>query len=120
MSPKAKLAEYVRLNGKYLKEAERFLAKGDLVQASEKLWGATAEIVKAVAAERGEELGTHRSIGEFITKLHKEHPEWSLIMAFNFANSLHTNFYENYLPKEHVETGATVVREFVSKLKTLL
>ncbi len=29
---------YLKLNRKYLSEAEGFLAKGDAVQASEKLW----------------------------------------------------------------------------------
>jgi len=31
-------------------------AKGDYVQASEKAWGAAAQIVKAVAAKAGKEL----------------------------------------------------------------
>ncbi len=54
-----KTGEYVRLNGKYLAEALSLLRKGDLSQASEKLWGAFAEMVKAVAAQRGVALGTH-------------------------------------------------------------
>jgi hypothetical protein len=37
----------VDLNRKYLKEGEEFLLKGDRVQASQKLWGASALIVKA-------------------------------------------------------------------------
>lgn len=36
----------LRLNGKFMREAEELLAKGDYVQASEKLWGAAAEISK--------------------------------------------------------------------------
>ena len=37
----------------YLSQASEELAKGDLCQASEKGWGAAAEMVKAVAAVRG-------------------------------------------------------------------
>ncbi|MEM2989070.1 MAG: PaREP1 family protein [Candidatus Bathyarchaeia archaeon] len=55
-------ADYLRLNSKYLKEAEGLLAKGDYPQASGKLWGAFVEAVKALAAEEGVGLGTHRSI----------------------------------------------------------
>lgn len=49
MASKTKEAHYRRLNGKYLKDADALLQKGDYVQASEKLWGAAAEIVKPVA-----------------------------------------------------------------------
>jgi len=113
-------AQYTRLNGKYLKYAEGFLRKKDYAQASEKLWGACAEVIKAVAAKRGKQLGTHRSIGEFVTKLHKEHPDWNLIDSFNIASNLHVNFYEDYLPPEHVLRSEKVVKEFVKRLRTLL
>jgi len=79
MASKSKEAHYRRLNGKYLKDAEELLQKGDYAQASEKLWRACAEVIKAVAAKRGKELGTH-SLGEFVTKLHNEHPDWNLLI----------------------------------------
>jgi hypothetical protein len=47
----ARAQEYLRLNDKYLKEAEALLEEGDYVQASEKFWGVAAGIVKAVAAK---------------------------------------------------------------------
>ena len=109
-------AEYQRLNAKYLAEADELLAKKGCSQASEKLWGATAEIVKAVAAKRGVSLGTHRSIGEFVDLLHKENPRWGLREAFAFANSLHTNFYEDWLTEEFVLDASGRIRDFVSKL----
>lgn len=117
---KARQAEYERLNGKYLREGQQLLAKGDYAQASEKFWGAAAEIIKAVAARRGVALGSHRSLGEFIEKLHKEHPDWNLMRAFNAANSLHMNFYEDWLPPNIVRDGAEAVRDLVEKLRTLL
>ncbi len=111
---------YVKLNGKYLRDSQRLLDKRDYAQASEKLWGAMAEIIKAVAAKRGVELGTHRSLGEFVSRLQKEHPEWDLVPAFGLGNTLHTNFYEDWLPPDHVELYANVVREFIERLRTLL
>jgi hypothetical protein len=117
---RSKEARYARLNGKYLRDAEELLRKKDYAQASEKLWGACAEVIKAVAAKRGKELGTHRSIGEFVTKLHREHPDWNLIDSFSIASSLHVNFYEDHMPREHVLRGEKIVKEFVKQLKTLL
>lgn len=113
------LERYLELNGKYLRDADELIAKKDFVQASEKFWGATAEIIKAVAAKRGISLGTHRSLGEFITTLQKEHPEWDLIVPYQVANSLHMNFYEDHLPREHVLKAAEVVKDLVAKLRNL-
>jgi len=48
-----KRAEF-HLAKRLLKEAEELLARGDYVQASEKAWGAAAQIVKA--AKKGKEL----------------------------------------------------------------
>jgi len=120
MTSETRQTEYERLNYKYLKEAEDLLSRKDYAQASEKLWGASAEIVKAVAAKRGVSLGTHRSIGEFVDKLHREYPDWHLREAFAYANSLHTNFYENWLTEEFVIEATEKIRQFIHKLKSLL
>jgi len=120
MSTRSRLKEYRRLNGKYLAEAQLLLSKGDYAQASEKYWGAAASMIKAVAARRGARLGSHRSLGEFIVKLDREHPSWSLIRDFHAASDLHTNFYEDTLPREIVEDGAEAVEDLVHKLRSLL
>ncbi|MEM3086421.1 MAG: PaREP1 family protein [Halobacteria archaeon] len=113
-------ATYLRLNGKYLTDAEKLLAEGDYPQASEKFWGACAEAIKAVAARKGKRLGSHRSLAEFIETLDADHPEWGLPRLFNAANSLHANFYEDWLTPKVVEDGAEAVREMVTRLKRLL
>ena len=43
-------------------QAYEEFAKGDFVQASEKGWGATAQIVKAIAQERGWSHNSHRDL----------------------------------------------------------
>lgn len=111
---------YLRLNGKYLAEAKDLISRGDFVQASEKLWGAAAEMVKAVAAKRGFELGTHASLWEYVSKLDAEHPEWKLRRDFSYAGNLHQNFYEDWLPGDYVTEGLQIVTEFAKKLRTLL
>jgi len=60
------------LSEKYLAEAKEFLDKGDLVQASEKLWGATALTVKTIAAKRGLKLEKHGSLWYFVSEISKE------------------------------------------------
>lgn len=96
------------------------LAKGDYVQASEKLWGAAAQVVKAVAAKRGRALGMHRSLSQLVEELHQQHPSWGLIDAFAHANNLHVNFYEDHLTPGVICRGAEQVERFVARLRTLL
>jgi hypothetical protein len=120
MTTREKEIRYRRLNGRYLKDAEQLIKKGDYAQASEKLWGAAAEIVKAVGAKHDVELGTHASLWEYVSKLDKENPGWNLRRDFSYAGNLHQNFYEDWLPKEYVKDGVTIVKGFVKKLETLL
>lgn len=110
---------YLELNGRYLREAEERLRVKDYLQASEKLWGAVAEIIKAIAAKRGINLGTHRGLGDFVSRLQKEHPELDLITPYQVANSLHLNFYEDHLPEDQVLKNAEIIRSFVKSLRGL-
>jgi hypothetical protein len=111
---------YLDLNRKYLKEAEGFLVKGDSVQASEKLWGASAEIVKAVAAHRELELKTHADLWAFTTKLSSELGDPEILRLFATANFLHQNFYENVMTLEAVRASAEAVKQFIEKVEKLL
>ncbi len=63
-------AEFHRnLAERFLREAEELLARGDYVQASEKAWGAAAQIVKAVAAKKGKELKSHGDLWRFVLEV---------------------------------------------------
>jgi len=114
-----KVETYLNLNRKYFKEAEDLLARGDSVQASEKLWGAAAEIVKALAAKRGVELRTHTDLWNFMTKLRDELKDPEVTKLFAVANALHQNFYEASMTAEAVKDGAEAVRQLMDKLKDI-
>ena len=51
---------YQQASQRFLAQARQELAVGDLPQASEKGWGATAQILKAIAEQRGWEHNRHR------------------------------------------------------------
>ena len=110
---------YLDLNRKYLSEGGRLLAKGDPVQASEKFWGAAAEMVKAVAAGRGVELRTHADLWTFVTKLRDELNDPEITRLFSIAGMLHQNFYEASMTPKAVRDGAESVKRFVNKLEKL-
>ena len=121
----------LKLNNKYLNEAEELIKKKDYVQAqpfkkaltekaSLKLWGAAAEMVKVVAAKRGVEIKSHRELYKFVAKLKTELGDPELLRLFSLAGALHQNFYENWLPPATVVDHAEAVKELVAKLKRAL
>ena len=114
-----KVNNYIGLNNKYLREAADLTDKGDWVQASEKFWGAAAEIVKAIAAKRGDELRSHSELYRFVTKLSKELNDRELIRLFGLASALQQNFYENWLSPEMVIDYGEAVKELVRHLRKL-
>ena len=115
-----KVKHYLELNRKYLIEGESLLAKGDYAQASEKFWGATAEMIKTLAASRGLELRTHSDLWAFITKLRDELKDSQVTLLFGLANTLHQNFYEASMTPEAVRDHADAVKELIHRLEKLL
>jgi len=115
-----KVNNYVGLNNKYLREADTLVRQRDYVQASEKFWGAAAEMVKAVAAKRGIELQSHGELYRFVAKLSQEFNSPQLHRLFAIASALHQNFYENWLPPEMVIEDGKAVKELVEWLRKLI
>ncbi len=112
-------ARHRKLNSKYLTDAKKLLQEGDYLQASEKFWGAAVQMIKVIAAKRGLELGTHRSISEFVSVLDVEHRELNLWTLYTKANNLHMNFYEDHVPPEKVKEDSEAVRELIEKLRRI-
>lgn len=117
LDPEDLVEHYSVLSEKYLKEADEFMSKGDLVQSSEKLWGAAALAVKTVAAKRGLKLDKHGSLWDFVDKLAVERSDEDLLDSFHDANSLHRNFYEHQMTRRAVEIAGKEVKKLIEKLK---
>ena len=115
-----KAEKYASLNGKYLKDAETLLEKGDYVQASEKFWGAAATIVKSVAATRGTNIRSHEGLYRFVDRLTGELEAPELTRFFGLASALHQNYYENWLPPRMVVNFGEAVKQLVEKLDALM
>jgi hypothetical protein len=112
--------KYMELYKKYLKEADELLEKENLSQASEKYWGAVAEILKMIAEKRGWHHKSHHALANIVYKLQKERPQIDLLSDFSIAEQLHINFYENYKPYEWVKKDSEAVKRLISNLKRFL
>ena len=96
------------------------LAAGDSRQASEKGWGAAAQMIKAIADNRGWKHDNHASLYRIIDRLVKETGDDRIHVGFGIANGLHQNFYENWGSSEYVARGLVHVRDLLARLEPLL
>lgn len=103
-----------------LEQARAELAKGDVRQASEKGWGAAAQIVKAVAHSRGWEHRGHSLLFDAVDDLRRETSDADLSRLFNIANALHMNFYEDWRGAESVGESLDDVERFLDKMDPLV
>ena len=102
-----------------LAQARSELAAGDVRQASEKGWGAAAQILKAVAEQRGWDHGKHRHLSRVASRLRSETGDRDVFRLYQVADSLHGNFYEDEFPPENVAEALDDVETLLDKLEPL-
>ena len=110
---------YQTASRQLLAQARDELAKGDTRQASEKGWGSAAQMVKAIAEQRGWEHKTHHHIWQAVRRLTDERQDVVLNRLFRSANHLHSNFYENVDASDDVTDALNDVEEFINLLEPL-
>lgn len=69
LDPREEVELHLKLCEKYLSEVEEFLRKGDYIQTSEKAWGATTQIVKALTAKEGRKLESYMDLWGYVSEL---------------------------------------------------
>ena len=102
-----------------LAQARKELAEGDTRQASEKGWGAAAQMVKAIAEQRGWDHKTHRHIWQVVKKLADERRDITISRLFRSANHLHSNFYEDIDDPNNVADALNDVERLIELLEPL-
>ena len=103
----------------FLIKARAYLAADDLLQASEKGWGAAAQAVKAVAESRGWNHSGHRQLHQAIDRLVRETGNIELRNLFSAANTLHVNFYDGFLSAQAIGETLAGVERLVEQLRPL-
>ena len=76
-------------------------------------------MVKSLADSRGWAHAGHRELFLVVNRLTEETGDPELRTLFDIANSLHINFYENWMPRDWIEDRAERVKEFLEKLEAL-
>ena len=92
------------------------LAAGDLPQASEKGWGATVQILKAVAEQRGWEHSRHRHHLVTVSRLRSATGDGCRRRLFRATSDLHENTMQAFEVAESLDD----VEGLLGKLPPLL
>ena len=108
--------EHIATAQQFLVDADREYEAGDVLQASEKLWGAATHAVVAEMQRRDIEANGHRKIKDFVKNLGVEIDDPLLFPLYKHGETLHVNFYHGFLSEENFEEHRELVREFVERM----
>ena len=109
------------ISAQFLDHAEDEFRKGDLLQASEKAWGAVSHYVNSVARRRDWPMGSHKNLQNNATKLIRRDPAHASDRRrlLRSVEALHANFYGAVLDEDSVREGIADARELIRALEDL-
>ena len=111
--------EHIATAQQFLVDADREYEAGDILQASEKLWGAASHIVIAEMKRREMPIRTHRQTVQAVNALAEEFETPSLADWFIAAQGLHRNFYNGDLDDADFLNHRLRVIWFVERMNEL-
>lgn len=95
------------------------LEAGDLRQASEKLWGATAQVLKSFAEKHGLAHDSHSHAYKVIREAVRESGKPEVGEWFKQAEALHGNFYENWMVGSEIRRSADDVKKLIDAVESI-
>lgn len=111
--------EHAQTAREFLVAADREFAANDLVQASEKLWGAAAHAVMAVAQERGWDHRSHRSLKNAVIRLARERNDPLIEAYYAAAEKFRHNLYQDDMEDYERDADRPLVERFVTRVLAL-
>lgn len=97
-------------------ESDREFAAGDKLQGSEKLWGAAAHAIIAIAQREGRRYNKHPHLEEAVARLSRNPGNEVSVPDFKIAERLHAYFYHAQLSDPDLTKYRQQVRVFVTRL----
>ena len=117
----ATVEDRVHISRRFIQQAPGELERGDRLQATEKIWGALAQMLKAHGQQRGWfNLGGHRTVGHIARQLTDEYDDRRILTAYVAADNGHRNFYDNEMSPSEIEGIIEVVASVLPELERAL
>ena len=117
----ASIEDRVQISRRLIQQAREELAGGERLQATEKVWGAVAQMMKAHGQQRGWlNLGSHRTVGHIARQLAAEYDSRAILDAYVSADNGHRNFYDNEMSPPEISEIIVVVANALPQLEQAL
>ena len=111
--------QHLRKALEFLEHSSQEFDSGDALQGSEKLWGAAAHSVMAIAMQRGWKFGSHYAIGDAAERLAEERADPLLASDFAVAEKFHANFYHDFMEERDIGRDRPAIDRFVRRLAAI-
>ena len=112
--------DHVQTAQDFLTKSDGYFAEGDVLQGSEKLWGAAAHSVMALAQERGWDYGSHYAIRQVALRLADEMEDERISLGLGVAEKFHANFYHNFMEDSELDMSRPLAQRFVERILSLV
>ncbi len=121
MATQEPVADYRNQAWDFLEKSRKYLAEGDLHQASEKGWGAASHMAKAVATVQGWEYDNHADFNVVLYRARELSGNPRIRALRGDANDLHGNYYKRkmHLNAKDIGEGLEAVAELLEILTPL-
>lgn len=111
---------YAEQSRHYEANALHLLAEGEPAKAGEMLWGATAELLKAIGLVHGRPVTRDDLLAKVAQQIAITTRDAAIDRGWKAANAMHANFYENHLEGEEYSTKFVEALEGIARLRGLL
>ena len=114
-----KVQRYLRRRDDYYINALKYVGKGKFSKASELLWGAVTQSLKALAAIRDINITSHAAFFNFTRDISKELRDEEFHKSFLFLNDLHKNFYDDVIDPKDFQMYHKEAESFIRKIEEI-
>ena len=111
--------QHIETARQFLVDADREFESGEILQASEKLWGAASHVVIAEMHRREMSASGHRAMVLAVQQFTEEEDDPALSDMFAGARALHANFYHGFMEDYEFEIDRERVNRFVERMLAL-
>ena len=111
--------DHTETSRRLIRQADDELAQGDLLQASEKGWGAAAHAMKSIARSRGWKHNTHADLFVVARRVADEMDEPQIHSLFQIASVTPWNTNEGWLDTEDIACNLAEIRTLLDMLESV-
>ena len=111
--------QHLRKALEFLEHSSQEFDSGDALQGSEKLWGAAAHSVTAIAMQRGWKCGSHKDLMDATERLAEERADPLLASDFAIARYFQANVYHDFMEEYEIAEDRPAVDRFVHRMLEL-